>query len=784
MENKYFEKKIEKQMLDVIFALDTTGSMEPWINKAKNTISFISDKIVKNNIDVKFNIIGYKDVCDRHCKYHDNCPVDCKISEWIQISGFTDNPSNIIEFLKDVKASGGGDCPEDLFGAFQVASTQPWRENSKRVIVVISDAPPHGKQFSDECSDTPNYPLPYEGSKLPENIIKDLHSKNIQVFMIYVKNNSLEKTSQFLKLNNIATRIASLVDEPWKFSLIIPDDLTCMAMDIGDDEKILVDGLDGPLSSTFFQLRRGLSYETLQPLIESCFNAGMKDALRLILYIRDRTGDIKEKDLGRNAFWMLRELNPGFASQYYKEFINDVGCVNDLLHLAVKADEKYGQKEHLELLFMAVVTMKCYLNNIDTEEGKKILNSLPLKKRNRHERLKRCLNKKTLERITNSNNIDLPPYFIYKWLPKFGFTKRKNGTKRSKKWERENKFASRLSKIMFFHNDDAKLESTMDNLPLSIPSREIINFINIPDRNNPEKEALYRELYSFLGKLCDNLPIEVPMCASDWENGVDPSKATSGAQRKYKKCFSKRIPEKLTKTIQSGKVKANTLQGNEMVSHFISKFMCQKIEDEYVDDLEDNFVNEQWKIFMEKNKINGNFTFQIDCTGSMLSGTPMPLSLAITLFLLSGEKKFISFSQPGWCNVDGDTLEKQIFSILTHEAGVYGDIANGLKIAMSKDKQPDVHFVLTDGRYPRMNIQEAIKIRNNLNKGELTRVVILNLRTDDENLLMRKPNILGGEGFYIVSGHSPALIKLFSSNNKSIEEQVRKLLRDKFPLLD
>ena len=41
-ENKDFEKKIEKQMLDVIFALDTTGSMEPWINKAKNTISFIS----------------------------------------------------------------------------------------------------------------------------------------------------------------------------------------------------------------------------------------------------------------------------------------------------------------------------------------------------------------------------------------------------------------------------------------------------------------------------------------------------------------------------------------------------------------------------------------------------------------------------------------------------------------------------------------------------------------------------------------------------------------------
>ena len=787
MENKTVQNDINmnNQQLDVIFTLDTTGSMGSWINRSKKTIGKISDKIGTNNVDVRFNVIGYKDVCNRRCDTHrEHCPLECKDSKWVQISGFKKNSADIVDFLTTVTASGGGDCPEDLFGALQLATLEPWRDTAKRVVVVISDAPPHGKQFSDSCSDTPDYPLPYEGAKVPKDIAGDLYRNKIQVFMLYVVSNTLEKTAEFLEENKIDTRVSSMIGEPWKFSLIISDDLTCMAMDVGDYEKLLIDGLDGPLSSTFFQLRRGLSVETLQPLIQSCFKSGMKDAMRLVLYIRDRTGDIKEKDLGRNAFWILRELDQAFASKYYKEFVNDVGCVNDLLHIAAKADEKDGRSEHRELLFMAVATMQCYLKNVDTEEGKSILTDMSAKKRQRHYRLRKCLNKSSLSRVTNTSNIDLPPYFIYKWLPKFGFTKKKNGTKRKKKWERENKFATRLSKLMFVHQDEAKLEDAVDSLPLTIPSRQIINFLNLPKRDNPEREAMYREIYSFLGKLCDNLPIEVPMCAGDWENGVDPSKATSGAQKKYKKCFSKRLPEKLEKTIKEGKVKATTLQGHEMISHFISKIMSKTTGEDCYSSLEDDFVNAQWKTYAEKNELKNDtgFSFQLDCTGSMLSGTPMPMAVAFSLFLLSREESFISFEKPGWCSIKGDTLEQKVSSILTHNAGVHGDVAGGLELAMSRETQPSVHFVLTDGRYPRMNLQKAVEVRNRLNKGELTRVVILNLRTNDEKLLMRKPNILGGEGFYVVSGHSPALIKLFSSGTGTIEDQVRKMLREKYPL--
>ena len=165
----------------------------------------------------------------------------------------------------------------------------------------------------------------------------------------------------------------------------------------------------------------------------------------------------------------------------------------------------------------------------------------------------------------------------------------------------------------------------------------------------------------------------------------------------------------------------------------------------------------------------------------MLCGNPTPLSLALSLFLLSGEKKYITFENPEWQNVTGNTLEENISSILLNNNGLQGNIAKGVELSMSQEVQPDVHFVLTDGRYPNMNLLEAIKVRNKLNKGNLTRVIILNL-CNCEKLLIQKPNISEGEEIYVVSGHSPMIIKLFLNGTGPIEEQIRKMLREKFPL--
>ena len=218
-----------------------------------------------------------------------------------------------------------------------------------------------------------------------------------------------------------------------------------------------------------------------------------------------------------------------------------------------------------------------------------------------------------------------------------------------------------------------------------------------------------------------------------------------------------------------------------MTSYFSNNSLCNQVGENYNSILENDFVNSQWETFKNKNKLKGNFSFQLDCSGSMLCGNPTPLSLALSLFLLSGEKKYITFENPEWQNVTENTLEENISSILLNNNGLQGNIAKGVELSMSQEVQPDVHFVLTDGRYPNMNLLEAIKVRNKLNKGNLTRVIILNL-CNCEKLLIQKPNISEGEEIYVVSGHSPMIIKLFLNGTGPIEEQIRKMLREKFPL--
>ena len=99
-----------------------------------------------------------------------------------------------------------------------------------------------------------------------------------------------------------------------------------------------------------------------------------------------------------------------------------------------------------------MLAIQCYLKYIDTEKGKEILSSMPINRQNRHYRLNQCLKKYT------KKSLDIPVYYIYKWLPKIG-SKYKGRNK--KKWERENNFATRISKLILFM--DSSIENSLSN---------------------------------------------------------------------------------------------------------------------------------------------------------------------------------------------------------------------------------------------------------------------------------------------------------------------------------
>ncbi|KIM43735.1 hypothetical protein M413DRAFT_26047 [Hebeloma cylindrosporum] len=68
--------------------------------------------------------------------------------------GFTSKISTMEKNLKSLKASGGGDGPEAQTAALAEALNMKWEENAAKMVVLITDAPPHGIGEDDDGFDS------------------------------------------------------------------------------------------------------------------------------------------------------------------------------------------------------------------------------------------------------------------------------------------------------------------------------------------------------------------------------------------------------------------------------------------------------------------------------------------------------------------------------------------------------------------------------------------------------------------------------------------------------
>ena len=125
-----------QKTMDVMFVIDATGSMSSTIKAAHDKASQIAvDLRVQNSdIDFKFGSVCYRD------------PIDCPNDEH-QFQDLTSNIDDLVEFFKGVSATGGGDGPEDIYGALKITLEQTsWRTGAKSIIF-IADAPAHGHDY-------------------------------------------------------------------------------------------------------------------------------------------------------------------------------------------------------------------------------------------------------------------------------------------------------------------------------------------------------------------------------------------------------------------------------------------------------------------------------------------------------------------------------------------------------------------------------------------------------------------------------------------------------------
>ncbi len=116
--------------LDVIFVVDTTGSMD-WVLTEVNTRIIDIVDAVRLLVPVsRFGIVAYRD-------YGEPGYVT-------QLLSLTYSLAKLSRFLGELTALGGGSHQEAVFEGVKVAIDDGgWRLGAKKVIIVLGDAPPH-----------------------------------------------------------------------------------------------------------------------------------------------------------------------------------------------------------------------------------------------------------------------------------------------------------------------------------------------------------------------------------------------------------------------------------------------------------------------------------------------------------------------------------------------------------------------------------------------------------------------------------------------------------------
>ncbi len=123
----------KKPRVEVVFCLDTTGSMGGLIEGAKQKIWAISNQIAggKPTPDLKVGLVAYRDRGDAYIT---------------KVFDLTDDLDAIHGHLKGFQAAGGGDGPESVNQALDDAVNKiKWSTDKEtlRIIFLVGDAPPH-----------------------------------------------------------------------------------------------------------------------------------------------------------------------------------------------------------------------------------------------------------------------------------------------------------------------------------------------------------------------------------------------------------------------------------------------------------------------------------------------------------------------------------------------------------------------------------------------------------------------------------------------------------------
>src|SRR2546423_848106 len=124
----------DEKTLEMVFVLDTTGSMGGLIEGAKQRIWGIINEVMQTpaHPSVRVGLVAYRDHGDQYVT---------------QILPLTNDLDKVYTTLMDYRADGGGDGPEDVRRALadgvRNAGWSKASANNAQILFLVGDAPPH-----------------------------------------------------------------------------------------------------------------------------------------------------------------------------------------------------------------------------------------------------------------------------------------------------------------------------------------------------------------------------------------------------------------------------------------------------------------------------------------------------------------------------------------------------------------------------------------------------------------------------------------------------------------
>ena len=130
--------ELSQDGIELVLVIDSTGSMQPTIDAARKAMSPVIDVLQGLTSDLRIGLVHYRDRMDLGGgkAEHAGAKVLCKLST---------NVRKVQRKLDGLKADGGGDIPERVYGGLWLATHREmgWSLPASKMVVVIGDAPPH-----------------------------------------------------------------------------------------------------------------------------------------------------------------------------------------------------------------------------------------------------------------------------------------------------------------------------------------------------------------------------------------------------------------------------------------------------------------------------------------------------------------------------------------------------------------------------------------------------------------------------------------------------------------